>query len=236
MTTFRHLSATIAALMLPLATLDACSGAFGERIRENVHQSIEAGATPLVSVDNIAGSVRIDGWSKSSVDVVATKYGSDAQELAGMTIDVRRVAAGVAIATRYARATHGGGVRYRISVPADAAVRVNNVAGAVDLAGIGGDVGVSTQAGEITADVGMVAGSRSIDLTATTGAISLTIASGSSATVDASSAVGAFSSDVPGISAERQNLVGAHGSGTIGAGSGRIRLRTTTGAITLRQR
>lgn len=226
----------IVALMLPLNTLAACSGALGDRMRETVHQSIQAGAAPLVSVDNIAGSVHIDGWSKSSVDVVATKYGSDAQELRSMTIDVRPEPNGVAIATRYAQATHGGGVRYRISVPADAAVRVGNVAGAVDLAGVRGDVGVSTQAGEIAADVGTVAGSRSIDLRATTGAISLAIGFGSSATVDASSTVGAFSSDVPGIAAERQNLVGAHGGGTIGLGSARIRLTTTTGAITLRQR
>jgi hypothetical protein len=227
---------TIAGLLLLLATLDACTGAFGDRMRQTVNASIEAGPAPLVSVDNIAGSVRIDGGATSSVGVVATKYGSDAQELAGMTIDVRRVPAGVAIATHYAHATHGGGVRYRISVPAGAAVRVRNVAGAVDLAGVGGNVDVSTQAGEITADVGAVGGSRSIDLTATTGAISLTIAPGGSATVDASSAVGAFSSDVPGIAAQRTNLVGARGSGTIGAGSARIRLRTATGAITLRQR
>jgi hypothetical protein len=34
----------------------------------------------------------------------------------------------------------------------------------------------------------------------------------------------------------RENLVGASGSGTLGAGSARIHITTTTGAIALRQR
>ena len=87
----------------------------------------------------------------------------------------------------------------------------------------------------IAANVGRVGGDRSIDLRATTGAVTLTIAPGSSATVEANSTVGDFASDVPGMTGEREHIVGARGVGTIGSGSARIRLTTTTGAIALRE-
>jgi DUF4097 and DUF4098 domain-containing protein YvlB len=115
-------------------------------------------------------------------------------------------------------------------------LRISNVAGAVDVAGMEGDLDVETQAGKISADAGIVRANRSIDLRATTGAITLTIAPGSSARVAAQSTVGAFSSAIPGITHERQNIVGSGGGGTIGSGSARIRLATTTGAIALREK
>lgn len=223
------------ALVLPLV-LQACSGALSERLHENVHRSVAAGDTPAVSVDNIAGAVRIDGWNKPVVDVRATKYGHDERELSSISIDVGRQGDAVTVATRYAGGVHGGGVRYRIAVPYGASLRVGNVAGTVDLAGVRGDLAVETQAGQITADAGVVRGNRSVDLRATTGAITLTIAPGSGARVDAQSTVGDFSSDVPGVSQERRHIVGAGGSGTIGSGSASIRLATTTGAITLREK
>ena len=201
-----------------------------------VHQSIAAGASPAVEVDNIAGSVQVEGWPRPLVDVQATKYGYDAEELRGVTIEVRREDGGVSIATRYASGVHGGGVRYRVSVPEGASLRVSNDAGAVDVDNVVGDLVVETQAGKITADAGRVDATRSISLHATTGAIALTIGPGSNATVDAASTVGNFSSDVPGVTQTRENIVGARGGGTIGNGRGRIHLETTTGAIALRQR
>jgi hypothetical protein len=224
-----------ATLLVPLL-LQACSGAFGERARENVHQSIAAGSAPAVRIDNVAGTVRIDGWSKPIVDVQATKYGSNESELRSIAIDVARQGDEIAIATRYSGGVHGGGVRYRISVPSGASLHITNVAGAVDFEGVRGNLDVETQAGEITADAGNVAGNRSIDLRATTGAIKLTIAPGSSAKVTAESTVGDFSSDIPGVSQERRNIVGSRGEGTIGSGSARISLSTTTGAIALREK
>jgi len=216
-----------------LVALAACSGAFGGRVREEFHQAIAAGAGTTVHVDNVAGSISVDAWSKPSVDVRATKYGYDAHELQSVAIEVRKEGDAVFVRTVY-RGTHHGGVRYRITVPADASLAISNVAGAVDLAGTGGDVTVDTQAGAITADVGRVAGSRSIDLHATTGAVKLTLAPDSSAAIEASSTVGAVTSQIPGVPASRENLVGARAGGTIGSGSARIRVGTTTGAIALR--
>lgn len=221
--------------LIAIVMLGACSGSFGERVHESFHQTIDAGTAPLVRVDNVAGTVRIDGRPKSVVDVVATKYGHDAQELRDVTIDVRRKGGEVSVLSSYAGGMHGGGVRYRIAVPSDASVSIVNVAGSVEIVGVRGNVDVRTQAGEITASAGRVSGNRSIDLRATTGAVALSIAPQSSARVEAYSAVGEFTSDVSGVSQRREQLVGAAASGAIGSGSARIRLTTTTGAITLRE-
>jgi len=209
-----------------------CTG-FSERARETVHQSI-AGVPAIVRVDNVAGTVRVDGSSRDGVDVEATKFASDETELRSIHVDVRKEGNDVVVATSYEGGTHGGGVRYRITVPSATAVRIDNVAGAVDVTGVSGDLSVETQAGRITADCGRVDGTRSIDLNATTGAVELTIARDSSATIDARSTVGHITSDLSEIAAQRENFVGANATGTIGTGSARIRLTTTTGAIALR--
>lgn len=217
-----------------LLTLCACVGSVGERVHEEFHQAIQSGATPDVHVDNVAGTVAIEGWSKPVVDVSATKYGYDASEVRDIAIGVRREGGTVFVSTTYSGSTHSGGVRYRLLVPSGAAVQVGNVAGSVRLAGITGNANIETQAGTIDARLGRVDGDRSIDLHATTGAITLWIAADSDATLEADSTVGAFSSDVSGIEQGRQNLVGARASGKLGSGTARIRLSTTTGAISLR--
>ncbi len=226
----RRVACAALALLLP-----ACASSFGG-VHETVHRTVAAGASPAVRVDNVAGVVQVDAWHRSDVDVVATKYGHDAESLRDVTIDVHRDSSGVSIVTNYSGRTQNGGVRYRVHVPDDASLQIGNVAGAVKIGGVRGNIRVETQAGEITADLGKVAGDRSIDLRATTGAISLWISPESSAAVEASSTVGAFASNLPGVTQTRENLVGARASGTIGSGSARIRLATTTGAIAIRQR
>lgn len=218
-----------------LLSLGACTGSFGESAREAFHQAVASGPAPVVHVENVAGAVQIEGWAKNTVDVEATKYAHDSDALHAIAIGIRKEGDTISITTTYSATTHGGGVRYRISVPAGAALQIRNVAGAVDVARVRGDVDAQTEAGEITVDAGRVTGNRSIDLRATTGAITLALASGSDATVVARSTVGDFGTDVPGLTQRRDNVIGASGGGTIGSGSASIRLTTTTGAISLRR-
>jgi DUF4097 and DUF4098 domain-containing protein YvlB len=225
----------IAALAGALLVLGACTGEFGDRVQEQSHQSVGVSGTPTVHVENVAGAIRIIAWNKPAVDVRATKYGYDADELRSISIAVHTESNNVFIITKYAGGTHEGGVRYAISVPANASIDAKNIAGLVEVSGVQGNVAVETQAGEITADLGTVAGNRSIDLRATTGAIRLSLARESSASVEATSTVGAFSSDFPQISQSRENVVGSKASGKIGSGSAAIRLSTTTGTISLRE-
>jgi hypothetical protein len=216
-----------------LLALAACAG--GDRVREQIHRTLSVSGTPNVSVTNVAGAVRIDTWQKPLVDVVATKYGNDIDDLRNVTIDVHQEGDAVTVETRYSGGTHQGGVGYQISVPAGASVHVQNIAGAVDLGSVGGNVVVETQAGRIAAALGRVEGDRSITLSATTGAIDLSIARDSSASVEVSSTVGHFSSSFPEISQSSENIVGVRAAGNIGSGSAKIRLSTTVGAIELRE-
>lgn len=226
----------IVAIAMGSVLAAGCSGTFGDRVHESFHQAVATNAAANVRVQNIAGAVRIEAWSKPIVDVTATKTGYDAQELRRITIGVNRDENGVSIVTSYSGGVHSGGVRYRIYVPADAALNVRNIAGLVDITGVTGNLDVETQAGTIMVDAGRVAGNRSIDLRATTGAVTLSIAPPSSARVAAESTVGGFTSDIPGITQQRENIVGVRGGGTIGSGSALIRLTTTTGGIALKQR
>lgn len=219
------------ACVLALITLVACG--FGTTVREQVHQTVtDAGSAP-VHVDNAAGSIDVTGWDKPTVDVRAEKSADSLQALHDVNVTVRRASDGIHIETTYSGGLHQGGVRYTISMPAGAPLAIGNDAGSVTIGGTRANVDAQTQAGSITADLGTIAGSRTVSLTATTGSVRLTMSRGSSAKVDARSSVGSIRSDFPGVTPSRQNVVGASASGTIGSGSARIRLSTTTGSITL---
>lgn len=221
-------------LVVAALTLGGCSAALGERVHEQFHQAISAGSAPLVKVDNVAGSVKVETWSKPVVEVYAVKSGYDAAALRGLTIEVSRDADAITIATHYAGGNHNGGVRYTITVPQAASLDIANTAGEVRVAGATGNVRVQTQTGTIDARLERVEGDRTIDLRATTGTLVLRIAPESSADVEAQSVVGSFSNDFSGIESTRTNIVGFRATGKIGSGVARIHLETTTGAISLR--
>lgn len=217
--------------LFALVVLAACRGGFGQP-HESFHQTIPASDAPTVHVENLVGAIRIKAWDKPSVDVKATKYGRDAADLRAITISIHSEGDGIFIATKVSGTTHGG-VRYTIRVPATASLDIKNSVGTVAVAGVRGDVTVETQTGAITADLGKVDGARAIALRAVTGAVRLSIARDSNASIVAHSDGGEFSSNTPSLSKSRENLVGAGASGRIGSGSARIRLSTVTGAIKL---
>jgi hypothetical protein len=221
------------ALLLAISTaLCACS--LGSEVRGSFQQSVATGAAPLVRIRNTVGEVRVTGWEKHSVDVDAIKSAHTMDELIAIHIDIASQGNTVTIETKY-RGPARGGVRYDISVPAGASVDIENATGAAHVDGVSGNVTAVTQTGEVRADLGRVTGTRSVDLTATTGSVRLTIDPDSDAKVDARTSVGSFESDFPSISEQRENVVGARASGTIGRGSATIRLTATTGSISLRR-
>jgi DUF4097 and DUF4098 domain-containing protein YvlB len=211
--------------------LTACSGT---QVRETVHKSVSVGAAPSVRVDNAVGQVTITGWDKHAIDIEAVKSGMSEDAIRNIDVDVQTQGNTVTIATKY----HGfgsGGVRYTISVPAGASLDVSNTTGAIRIAGVEGDVSATAQTGEVDASIGRVSARRAIDLTATTGAVRLELDPHSDARVEAQTTVGDVKSDFDSVESTRQNVVGASAAGTIGGGTASIRLRTTTGAITLRR-
>ncbi len=209
----------------------ACSGT---QVREPFHQSVSTGAAPSVRIDNAVGEIRVTGWQKHSIEIDAVKSGMSADAVRNIDIDVQLRGDTVTIATKY-RGFASGGVAYTISLPAGSSLLVNNATGTIGINGVDGNVTAGTQTGEVDASVGRVTGRRAIALTATTGSVRLHIDPNSDARVDAQTRIGDVTSDFPSISTSRQNVVGAAASGTIGSGTGTIRLTTTTGAIALRR-
>ena len=211
--------------------LIACSGT---HVREEVRKSVPASAAPSIRIDNAVGEIRITGSQSHSVDIDAVKSGGSLDDVRNIDVDVESRGNTITLATKY----HGfarGGVSYTISVPAGASLDITNSTGAVRIEGIDGDVTAATQTGEVVASLGRVTARRSIDLTATTGSLKLTIDQNSDARVEARTTVGDVRSDFPSLESVRQNVVGARAAGTIGSGTATIRLTATTGAIALRK-
>jgi Putative adhesin len=216
------------------AALALAGCTLGSDLRETVHETLSTGGNPIVRVTNVVGEIRVGTWKRDAVDVQAVKSARTLQDLNRIAIDAHSEGRNVTITTRYSGGT-GGGVSYTLLVPPAASLAISNITGTVDVRGTLGDVSVTTQTGEIAAQLGRVAGNRVVDLGATTGSVKLSIAADSSVRVDASSTIGSFSSDFPAVSMSRTNLVGIAAMGTIGSGSAAIRLHTTTGSIELQQ-
>lgn len=220
--------------MTPLCGLviaTACSGSFDE-VRQPFHTSVAGGSASTVVVSNIVGDVRVKPGDGNAVDVAATKYASNQTELANIDIVARSNDGVISVQTIY-RGEHAGGVRYNITVPRDASVRITNTVGTIRVGQVGGSVVARAGTGTVEAQLGRVATNRSIDLRTGTGTIALHVAGDSSANVSASSALGSISSDFPSIEPIRSNLVGANATGKIGDGAASVRLSVGTGSIAI---
>ena len=228
-------------LGLALVGLSGCIGHLGNstRVREPFQQSVAVEGTPTIDLNNVAGKVRISGWSKPIVDVSGEKSGPDQDALRNINVEVRKDGSTVYVSTHYGDASHGihfssGGVNYTIHAPVGSNLKITNVAGSVNVDDVGGSVSVDTQAGTIDASLPRLDGKHAVTLNATTGSITLHIPKDSNAVVQAKSTVGSFTSDF-GINSSREN-VGAVANGTIGTGGAPVKLTTTTGSIALNTR
>jgi hypothetical protein len=209
----------------------ACSGTF-EEVRAPFHVSVPTGPSPVVTITNIVGEVRVEPSDAGAVDVSATKYASNQTALANVEILAHPVDGGVVVETRY-RGERAGGVRYDITVPRNASLRITNTTGTIKVGPIDGSVVARTATGTIDARLGRIAANRSVDLKSDTGTIDLHIDAGSSANVTASSALGSVSSDFASIETIRNNLVGSSAAGRIGDGAGIVNLSVGTGSISI---
>jgi DUF4097 and DUF4098 domain-containing protein YvlB len=219
-------------LLTPLAAVSLTACSFAE-VHETVHQSIASSHSPLVRLQNAVGTVRIDGWDKDTVDVVARKGARSVSDLHNIGIDLHDDNGTIVIVTKYSGFMNSGGVEYTVHVPAASSINVHNDTGTVDVTGIGGNVTINNTTGRVTANLGTVGSNRNVDISTATGEVRLTIARDSSATVDANTSIGNVSSDFPNLN-ENRHTVSDHVTGKIGAGLGTIRLSVSTGSISLR--
>jgi hypothetical protein len=226
--------------ILGLATigLSGCVGHLGDdtRVREPFSHQLAVSGSPTLQLDNIAGTVTVDGWNKPIVEVAGEKTGPDQATIDRVHVDVHQQGSTITVATNYGRGftISNGGVNYVIHVPVDSDIKVNNIAGTITLSDLAGTVNADTHAGTIKATLSSVDGKHPVTLNATTGTIRLQMPKDSNGVVQAKSTIGSVRSDFP-IDTSKSGL-GASANGKIGSGGAPIKLSTTTGSIALETR
>jgi DUF4097 and DUF4098 domain-containing protein YvlB len=205
------------------------------------------------TLENVNGSVHVDGWDRDEVQVEAIKtstFGDDS-EVERVSIEVNAQPMDVAVRTRY---PHGGGaevaVEYVVHVPyrvllgdvqtVNGSVSVHNVAGTGtgDLRSVNGNVEVLDSSGRFSAhttngniqlELKQLTDGDPMNLETINGSVLLKLPKEAHAQLHANSMNGDFYSELP-VAARNG---GRYFSGELGSGGADINMRTVNGAIRL---
>ncbi len=203
-------------------------------------------------LQNVNGSVEIDGWEREQVEVQATKTGRRASELDLVNIDVHSEDNLVTVHTLY---PHGDGVEvavdYKIHVPyrvllsvietVNGDVRVSGIEGAGFLRSVNGDVEVLSSAGRFSAkttngsvhlDLRQLPGGRPMEVSTVNGTVLLELPTSVNAELRVENLNGNFDSEMP--IREKTSLSSKGFSGRLGAGGSEVILNSTNGDIRIK--
>lgn len=204
-------------------------------------------------LDNINGSVQVEGWDRDEVEVSAVKTAQNGpSNLDQVQIDVESLPGHVAVHTRYPTATGNGvTVEYRVHVPfrvllaavktVNGSVLVRGVQGGGDLRSVNGDVRVTNSAGRfnakttngnLTLQLRDVANGAPMNIETVNGSVVLTLPSNAGANLNVQNMNGDFSSELPVNAATKPTNLGSFRA-RLGSGGGEISLRTINGTIHL---
>ncbi|HXA56214.1 MAG TPA: DUF4097 family beta strand repeat-containing protein [Candidatus Acidoferrum sp.] len=202
-------------------------------------------------LDNVNGSIQVDGWDKDEVEVSAVKSAeSDPSDLDQVQIDVESVPGQVAVHTLYPNSGSAVVVEYHVHVPyrvltavktVNGSVSVRGVQGGGDLRSVNGDVKVTDSAGRfnakttngnLTLQLRDIASGPPMDIETVNGSVVLGLPSNAGANLKVQNMNGDFSSELPMNAATTPSNVGAFHA-KLGTGGGEISVRTVNGAIHL---
>ena len=217
------------ASLLAVVLLVGCESS--DRYQENVSKTVSATGMKTLEVSSVAGTVRIDAANQNTIAVEAVKKGPSAESLSHVHITVATSGDMVTVASTNDDLTTNVNVDFRITAPASLALHVHNTAGTTRIDGFTSDVISDSQAGTIDVTMAKLGDDQRVSLSNTAGTIALRVPKASDATVSAHSTVGTFDTNFSGLNASREMLVGSGGGGTVGNGSAKVSLTTTTGTI-----
>ncbi len=203
------------------------------------------------TLDNVNGSVQVEGWDRDEVEVRAVKTArADAGDLDSVQIEVENDASDVAVHTRYPVGEGGEvAVEYRIHVPyrallgavgtVNGSVCVHGVQGGGELRSVNGNVEVTDSSGRFSAkttngdlrlELRHLQDGQPMSLETVNGSVVLGLPSNARANLEVQNMNGDFYSEVPVTSTHM--LPGSHGfRGKLGQGGGAISVRTVNGGI-----
>jgi hypothetical protein len=244
----RQFTRTILALAAVLCI--ALPGFANEQVFEQTYPLSSGGEFVL---QNVNGSVQVEGWDRDEVEVQAVKTSeSDAHDLALVKIEVESHPGEVAVHTRYPDGQDADvAVEYHVHVPyrvllhsigtVNGSVSVRGVQGAGELRSVNGNVEVLNSSGRFSAhttngnlhlELGSLADGAPMSLETVNGSVILGLPSNASADLNVRNMNGDVSSDVPVTSTAA--LPGARAfHGKLGHGGGPISVRTVNGGIRL---
>jgi DUF4097 and DUF4098 domain-containing protein YvlB len=236
----------------------------GQEMREEFHQTYPLAANGRVSLENVNGSIRINGWDRNEVRVDAVKraYARERMEDAQIVVDAGADA--LHIRTKYAdenldfsndanrRHNNPPSVDYTLSIPRNARVEsIEVVNGSIEIEGVMNDVVASSVNGPVKAH-GLTGearlstvngpvevsfdrlGDKSISLSSVNGPLTLTIPSDANAQLKANSLSGRIINDY-GLPVNDGDYVGHELAGILGRGGPRIKLNNVSGSISIRR-
>ena len=210
-------------------------------------------------LDNVNGSVHVDGWDRDEVEVSAVKATeNDASDLEQVQIDVTSLPGQVAVHTRYPSSFGTGvAVEYHVHVPfktllgavktVNGSVLVRGVEGGGDLRSVNGDVEVTDSAGRFNAkttngdlrlQLRQVSSGAPMNIETVNGSVVLSVPPDTRADLDVQNMNGDFSSELPVVATAAAPIPTNGGAfhafhAKLGTGGGEISLRTINGTIHL---
>ncbi len=223
----------IYAMLAALIALPTAGCAFDEgRVNEDFHATL-AQAPASIEVHNAVGGITIVAWDKPSVEIDARKWGSSLEDVRAITISVQPSATALIVTSHFPTNSTHCRVEYTIHAPAKANLDLEESVGGIKSTGFTGNARESTSTGAVAASMASVGGAQHIALEVSVGAIALKIPAQSSATISASTSVGAIKADFP--LSYTQKFVGSSARGSIGKGDAQVELTAATGAIAIQR-
>lgn len=143
--TYTILSLMAAGVMVSLMMLTANSAyAYPAGDGTTVNETRSATPTGTVSVNNVAGSIKVQGWNKNQVQVTGTLTG-------GVTLDFNNSGDRVEIRAVYPENSHNNAeANLTIQVPLASRLSVNTVSADIDADGLSGSAELESVSGDAT--------------------------------------------------------------------------------------
>jgi DUF4097 and DUF4098 domain-containing protein YvlB len=243
-----RLAVLLLALLAALTALPLRSFA-GEETFERTYPLAPGGRFLL---DNVTGSVQVEGWDRNSVEVRAVKITNRSPvDLSGVRVEVQNQLGEVSVHTRYPQSEDADvAVEYHIYVPSrvllssvktvNGSVSVSGINGMGKLHSVNGDVKVVKSSGRFSAQTtngnlhlelsGLEEG-MPMNLETVNGSVLLGLPSSAAANLTVLNLNGDFSSELPVTPSRSGSLHGFRGK--IGVGGDEITLRTINGGVHL---
>ena len=238
------LLAAIACLVFPACAAD-----------ENFHHVYPLAAGGSLTLENVNGSVQVEGWSRDEVEVSAVKTAtrSDSRDVSQVKIEVDDSHPGqVAVHTRYPQGQGAEvAVEYHVHVPyrillgsietVNGSVTVRGVEGGGELRSVNGNVEVfdssgrfseKTTNGNLRLELRDLMSGGPMNLETVNGSVVLGLPEGARADLKVLAMNGDFYSELPVTSAASKPAARAFHA-KLGTGGGEISVRTINGGIRL---